>query len=129
MSDTVRWFDGHAYLNLETFKRSGQGVRTPVWFVQDAATLYVRTGANSWKVRRVRNNGRVRVVPSDAQGKPLGEWVEASARLVEGEEADRANRLAARKYGAMKIGFDILHRLRGDRWATIRIDLPSGGDP
>ena len=31
------------YLNLETFRKSGVGVKTPVWFVQDGDTLYVRT--------------------------------------------------------------------------------------
>jgi len=119
-------FERQSYLNLETFKRTGQGVRTPVWFVADGAALYVRTGAESWKVKRVRGNPRVRVVPSDAQGRPLGEWVEAEARLVDGAEADRASRLAGRKYGAMKLAFDLLHRLRGERWATIRVDLTSG---
>ena len=117
-------FERQSYLNLETFKRSGLGVKTPVWFVQDGPSLYVRTGAESGKVKRVRNNGRVRVVVSDAMGAPRGEWLEGTARLVEAEEADRASRLAARKYGAMKIGFDLMNRLQGRKWATIRIDLP-----
>ena len=117
-------FERQSYLNLETFKRSGLGVKTPVWFVQDGPSLYVRTGAESGKVKRVRNNGRVRVVVSDAMGAPRGEWVEGTAWLVEAEEADRTSRLAARKYGAMKIGFDLMNRLQGRKWATIRIDLP-----
>jgi len=117
-------FEQQSYLNLETFRRSGQGVKTPVWFVQDGPSLYVRTGAESGKVKRVRNDGRVRVVPSDAMGAPRGEWVDGTARLVEAEEADRASRLAAHKYGAMKIGFDLMNRLQGRKWATIRIDIP-----
>jgi len=117
-------FERQSYLNLETFKRSGLGVKTPVWFVQEGPSLYVRTGAESGKVKRVRNNGRVRVVASDAIGAPRGVWVEGTARLVEAEEADHASRLAARKYGAMKIGFDLMNRLQGRKWATIRIDLP-----
>lgn len=125
MSDPVVQFERQSYLNLETFKRSGQGVKTPVWFAQEGATLYVRTGAESGKVKRVRNNGRARVVPSDAQGQPLGEWVEAAARLVEADEAERANRMVTRKYGAMKVGFDLMNRLQGRTWATIRVDLPT----
>jgi uncharacterized protein len=124
MSDPVVQFDRQSFLNLETFKRSGQGVKTPVWFAQEGPTLYVRTGAESGKVKRVRNNGRARVVPSDAQGNALGEWVDAAARLVEAEEAERANRMVTRKYGAMKIGFDLMNRLQGRTWATIRLDLP-----
>ncbi len=69
-------------------------MKTPVWFVQDGPRLYVRTGAESGKVKRVRNDGRVRVRPSDAMGAPRGEWVDGTARLVEAEEADRASRLA-----------------------------------
>lgn len=125
MSDPVVQFERQPYLNLETFKRSGQGVKTPVWFAQEGATLYVRTGAESGKVKRVRNNGRARVVPSDAQGQPLGEWVDAAARLVEADEAERANRMVTRKYGAMKVGFDLMNRLQGRTWATIRVDLPT----
>jgi PPOX class probable F420-dependent enzyme len=86
--------------------------------------LCVRTHAESWKIKHVRSIGRVRVVPSNAQAKPLGERVDAVARLVEGEEADHANRLATRKYGAMKVGFDLMHRVQGHKWATIRVDLP-----
>ena len=72
MSDLVVQFERQSFLNLETFKRSGQGVKTPVWFAQEGPTLYVRTGAESGKVKRVRNNGRARVVPSDAQGQSAG---------------------------------------------------------
>ena len=125
MSDRVVQFERKSFLNLETFKRSGQGVKTPVWFAQDGPTLYVRTGAESGKVKRVRNNGRARVVPSDAQGNPLGEWVDATARLAEAEEAERANQMVTRKYGAMKVGFDVMNRLQGRDWATIRVDLPA----
>lgn len=128
MGDRVVQFERQNFLNLETFRRSGQGVKTPVWFVQDGPTLYVRTGAESGKVKRVRNNGRARVVPSDAQGRPLGEWVDGTARLVEGDEAIRVHRMATSKYGVMKVGFDMLSRLQGRRWATIRVDLPTEVD-
>ena len=124
MNDRVMQFERQTFLNLETFKRSGQGVKTPVWFVQDGLTLYVRTGAESGKVKRVRNNGRARVVPSDAQGNPLGEWVDAAARLVDTDEAARVNQMATRKYGVMKAGFDMMNRLQGHAWTTIRVDLP-----
>jgi PPOX class probable F420-dependent enzyme len=128
MEGRVKQFEHQSYLNLETFKRSGQGVKTPVWFVHEGSTLYVRTGAESGKVKRVRNNGRVRVVPSDAQGAPLGEWVDGKARLVEAEEAAHVNRLATRKYGLMKLGFDAMNRLQGQKWATIRVDLQPEDD-
>ncbi len=116
-------FERQSFLNLETFRRSGVGVRTPVWFVQDGATLYVRTGAESGKVKRLRNNAQVRVMPCDAQGNPRGEWVDGRACLIDADEAARVNRMATRKYGLLKIGFDLAQRAGGRRWATIRIQL------
>ena len=54
-------FDDQNYLSLETFKKTGRGVRTPVWFVVHNDAFYVYTEADSWKVKRIRNNPRVRV--------------------------------------------------------------------
>jgi PPOX class probable F420-dependent enzyme len=99
-------FDGHKYLNLETFKKSGDGVKTPVWFAADPATnlassdakLYLYTIGVSGKVKRVRNNPRVRITPCDMRGNVLGEWVEARAEIVTGEEAARGMQLLNKKY-------------------------------
>ena len=33
-------FTRQQYLNLETFRRNGESMKTPVWFVQDEKTLY-----------------------------------------------------------------------------------------
>jgi PPOX class probable F420-dependent enzyme len=99
-------FAGHKYLNLETFKKSGDGVKTPVWFAadpandlaSDAARLYAYTVGNSGKVKRIRNNARVRIAPCDMAGKLLGEWVEARAEIVTGPEAEYGDRLLNKKY-------------------------------
>jgi PPOX class probable F420-dependent enzyme len=99
-------FAGHKYLSLETFKKSGEGVKTPVWFAADPvasldssdAKLYVYTIGVSGKVKRIRNNPRVRIAPCDMRGKVVGEWVEARAEIVTGEEADRGTQLLNKKY-------------------------------
>jgi hypothetical protein len=108
-------FAGHKYLNLETFKKSGDGVKTPVWFVADpsasldsnGAKLYAYTIGVSGKVKRVRNNARVRIAPCDMRGRVLGEWVEARAEIITGEEAARGMQLLNRKYFPWKqlLGF------------------------
>ncbi len=46
-------FDHQSYLNLETFRKNGSGVKTPVWFVEDGGLLFVRTDASSGKVDRL----------------------------------------------------------------------------
>ena len=101
---------GHKYLNLETFKKSGEGMKTPVWFAadpasdlaSDAARLYAYTIGNSGKVKRIRNNGRVRIAPCDMRGNLLGEWVEARAEIVAGADAEYGNRLLNKKYWPWK---------------------------
>ena len=72
MTDVERLvqFSGRKYLNLVTYRRSGTAVPTPMWFVEEGGVLYVRTPAKSGKVKRLRNNPRVRVVPSDGRGGP-----------------------------------------------------------
>lgn len=67
------------YINLQTFRKNGQGVPTPVWFVEENGVLYVRTLARSGKVKRVRNNPHVRVAACDARGNLKGAWLEARA--------------------------------------------------
>jgi len=108
-------FAGHKYLNLETFKKDGTGVKTPVWFAADPsasldsndAKLFVYTIGVSGKVKRIRNNPRVKVAPCDMRGKVLGEWVEARPEIVTGQAAARGMQLLNKKYFPWKqlLGF------------------------
>lgn len=108
-------FAGHKYLNLETFKKSGDGVKTPVWFAADptvrldsrGAKLFAYTIGVSGKVKRVRNNPLVRIAPCDMKGRLLGDWVDARAEIVTGEEAARGMNLLNKKYFPWKqlLGF------------------------
>jgi PPOX class probable F420-dependent enzyme len=91
------------YINLETFRKNGQGVRTPVWFAGEPEQgppqkLYAYSTADSGKAKRIRNNPNVRVAPSDVRGKLLGESIEARAEIVTGEEAEHGMRLLNKKY-------------------------------
>lgn len=96
--------EGRKYLSLETYRKSGHGVRTPVWFAMasDAGsalpTLYVYTTADTGKAKRIRNNGVVRIAPCDARGNVTGPWIDARAQIVTGEEARGGMRLLDRKY-------------------------------
>ena len=85
---------GHKYCLLVTYKRSGEAVPTPVWFGIGDGKLYVRSGAEFAKVKRIRNDPRVRVAPCSVRGKPLGPPAEGRARVLDqpsaSEEAERA---------------------------------------
>jgi PPOX class probable F420-dependent enzyme len=74
---------GHKYCVLVTYKRSGEPVPTPVWFGLADGKLYVRSEAAAAKVRRVRNDPRVRVAPCTVRGKPLGPPAEGRATLLD----------------------------------------------
>jgi len=108
------------YLNLETFKKDGTGVKTPVWFAADSsssldsndARLYVYTIGVSGKVKRIRNNPRVKIAPCDMRGKVLGDWVDAQAQIVTGEEDARGVRLLNKKYFPWKQLLDFFAKFR-----------------
>lgn len=120
-------FKNHSYLNLETFRKSGVGVQTPVWFVEDQGVLYVRTIDGSGKVKRIRRNGQVRVAPCDARGGLLGNWYAAEARLVSDQATiERVDRLLDRKYGLQRKLFNLFGRMQKAGPATIAIQLQGG---
>ncbi len=113
-------FSGHKYLSLETFRKSGEGVRTPIWFAAEPSTgldspgakLYLYTVGNSGKIKRIRNNPQVRIAPCDVRGKVLGAWVDARAEIVSGAEATHGMRLLDKKYMPWKqlLGFFAMFR-------------------
>ncbi len=116
-------FQNQKYLNLETFRRDGRGVKTPVWFVlREIGAFYVYTEAASWKVKRLRRNPRVRIAPCDMRGNVTGEWQAATATLVSGDEEQAANRLLDQKYFLKKI-FNLLTKLNRHKRVMIKIEL------
>jgi PPOX class probable F420-dependent enzyme len=123
MDSKLAQFQKQQYLDVETFRKNGQGVPTPVWFVQDGDTLYVRTVAGSGKVKRIRNNPRVRVMPCGVRGKPMGEWVEGQARFANADESKKVNGLLTRKYGLMKVMLELMGKFQGRKYAVIAINV------
>jgi PPOX class probable F420-dependent enzyme len=116
-------FKNQKYLNLETFKKNGQGVKTPVWFLEDDEILYIRTLDDSWKVKRIRNNSSVRVAPSDGQGKVLGEWVEAQASIAPNNIHEQIDIKITQKYGLAKRVFDFLGWIQRKKYTLIKVIL------
>ena len=106
--NSLEQFSKKKYLSLETFRKNGKGVQTPVWFVPDGETIYVNTGVNSGKVKRIRNNGSVNIVPCKMDGSSTGTWVQVNAReITDVEVFNKVNRLLDRKYGLMRKLFSL----------------------
>jgi PPOX class probable F420-dependent enzyme len=91
------------YINLETYKKSGKPVHTPIWFVNYNGLLYVTTTRDSGKVKRLRNNSHVRIVPCNFTGDPNGEWIEAEAHIVNSNESEKVKNLIKQKYDLKEI--------------------------
>ena len=85
------------FVSVTTFKRDGTPVSTPVWVAGEDGTLLVISEAESWKVKRIRRNGHVRVAPCSARGAPHGEPIEAEATID--DDTTTVEQLLARKYG------------------------------
>jgi uncharacterized protein len=122
-NDKLAQFADRKYLNLESYRKNGQGVRTPLWFAEDNRVLYFYTVAHSYKVKRIAANPRVRVAPCDMRGNVKGEWVDATARRLDKQESRRANELLDRKYGLAKRLLNFLAKIRGHERAAFAIYL------
>ena len=99
MDDKLSLFLDQKYVNLETYKKDGTPVRTPVWFMIDNDIIYVITREKTGKVKRLKNNQNIRIVPCSFKGKPESEWIKGIAQNVTGEEAEKAIKLRKKKYG------------------------------
>ena len=101
---------GHKYALLITFRRDGTAVPTPVWFaLLDDRRFVTRTEERTAKVRRIRRDPRVRVLPCDPRGKPLGPGVEGTARILQAEEeCERAEAALDRHYGRTRRMYETL---------------------
>jgi PPOX class probable F420-dependent enzyme len=94
---------GKTYISLTTFRKTGAGVATPVWFGEDGNKLYVMTRGDMGKTKRIRNNPQVKVAPSTIRGKVTGPEFAATARILAPEEHQHARETINRKYWMARI--------------------------
>jgi len=130
MLDGVAQFVWAKYLNLETFRKTGIGVRTPVWFAQDVlqsapaiTVFYIYSEAGAGKVKRIRNNPNVRIAPCTMRGDARGVWINGCARICGDDEAARGQQLLTQKYGLLKILGDFFSRLAGHKQTVIAVEF------
>ena len=94
---------GKKYISLKTFRKSGLGVATPVWFGEDRGKLYVMTRSDMGKTKRVRSNPQVQVAPCTIRGRVTGPEFPATARILPSEDHARARQAINRKYWMARI--------------------------
>ncbi|NUT50695.1 MAG: PPOX class F420-dependent oxidoreductase [Saccharothrix sp.] len=111
------------YLLLTTFRKDGRAVPTPVWVAGGDDALYVWSAADAGKVKRIRRSGDVRIGPCDLRGKPTGDQVPATARLLDRAGSDRVRSLIARKYGLLGRLTLLGSRIRRGSEGTVGIEI------
>ncbi len=122
MTDAFPSFDGHQFLRLTTFRRSGEAVPTPVWFAAVDGGLGVFTSADAGKVKRIRRLwAGCGSSPAASGAGPRARSRKRRARLVTGEAGARIEAALAAKYGWQ---FRMIARRRAEH-AFIEI-VPAG---
>ena len=114
------------YVNLETFRKNGTGVQTPVWAAPNGDELVIFTNRNSYKVKRLRRNPSIRIAKCGVRGALKGPWHDGTARLVEDPAEQKAIIGALKK----KYGWQMMlavwgGAIRGSKknWAYIAVRL------
>jgi uncharacterized protein len=100
VSGSFELLEGHRYMRMTTYRRNGEAVPTTVWFAIVDGRVYVFTDLHSGKAKRIRNNHRVLVTPSNFRGRPKVERsIEAEVRFMDKDEEDLADRAIREKIG------------------------------
>ncbi|HEY7627532.1 MAG TPA: PPOX class F420-dependent oxidoreductase [Ilumatobacteraceae bacterium] len=90
------------YMVLETRKRDGSWVPTPVHLVVEGHRVYFRTWSKAGKAKRLRNFPEVRIAASGGRGRVHGPAMCGTARLLEDDEAHRVASLINHKYPVLQ---------------------------
>ena len=110
---------------LQTRKRDGTWVKTPVNVVTDGDHAYFRTWRPSGKQKRLHNFPEVKLAASTLRGKPKGPTVDGRARQLEGTEADHARALIETRFPVMHGKLvPWVHRRKG--WTTVHYEVTFG---
>ena len=115
---------------LTTFTRDGRPKPTVIWAASDENRLLAITEADSWKVRRIRNNPHVTVAASDRRGHPKCPPIDATATILDPAETAHVYAAVARQYGPLGALFQVFSKLRGGMRRNVGIALVlSEGQP
>ena len=109
MSHPFSILDGHNYMSLTTFRKSGEGVPTADWFAREGDVLYMTTMREAGKAKRIRHTPRVTMTPCKGNGELLGsEKVEGVIRVLDANESQAAKDALKHKYGFQLQMFNLM---------------------
>ncbi|MDY6869779.1 MAG: PPOX class F420-dependent oxidoreductase [Actinomycetota bacterium] len=123
MTPTFAEVAGSEYILLTTFTRDGRPKPTAVWAAPAGDKLLVITQEKSWKVKRIRNTGRVTIAKCDRAGKPQSESVEAAAMILDKSANGATYDALGNRYGLLGKTFNVFSKLRGGMKNNVTIQL------
>jgi len=119
--------DDVSYISLASYRKNGSLVPTPVWVAPLDGKLVVFTLRESYKVKRIRRNPKVRVAQCDVKGKLLGEWYDGECRVVEDPAQEkRAYAALRKKYGLLMRAGDVASFLTGRMKRRLVLEIELG---
>jgi uncharacterized protein len=80
-------FAGRRYMLINTYRKDGTPVPTPVGAYMVGGRLYFLTDPLSGKAKRLRRNPHVTIAPCTMRGRAVGKTMHARVRAVSIEEA------------------------------------------
>lgn len=108
----LKQFEKQKYMSVETYRKTGEGVRTPVWFIEANGEFLFNTEETSAKVKRIRRNPVVKIAPCDVRGELKGEFISGTARFLSPDETASAKKVYAKKYGLIGKFFELMGNSR-----------------
>ena len=118
MKEKVNELSKAKFICLETYRKNGEAVRTPVWFTVEGGKVCFHTPVKSGKVKRLRRNPYVRLAPCTRTGKVIGEWLKGKAVQLDERESEKVIKLVNSRLGLLdKIISFFICRIYGKRVA------------
>ena len=115
--------ESEKYISVETFKKNGEGVKTPVWFVIRDETIFVTTRDQTGKFKRLKNNTKVNVAVCSMKGYLKSQWSSGVATILPDEKVKEAVKWRDKKYGFMAKIAKFLTKSKGELCAfSIMLD-------
>jgi len=111
------------YISVETFKKDGTSVKTPVWFTIKDNLVYVVTRDQTGKVKRLKNNLNVKIATCNIKGKIKGRWNSGTVEILNKQETEEAVKRRDKKYGFFSKMARFLTKNKGELFAfSIKIE-------
>ena len=111
------------YISLETYRKNNQAVRTPVWFVIKNELIIIVTRDQTGKIKRLRNNQKVKIATCSIKGKTSMSMIPGTAQILTEDETVKAVKMRDKKYGFFSKVAKFLTKGKGNLVAiSIKID-------